>query len=195
MADYEYDLFVIGAGWGGVRASRIAASHGAKVAVAEEWYSETTAELIEATLHNALLFRLHLGWRPFEGHGFSFGLGYGWIGLGGGLTGSQAFAILTGYDFPMPNDFLEYDTQAVLHRLEAEADWEWLLKDHWLIRARLGGSYTFAAHVQLERQFEVPSLLEGVVSSWEEEGAGKLEDTFTRYVHTPILGIETGWRF
>lgn len=36
MADYEFDLFVIGAGSGGVRASRIAASHGARVAVAEE---------------------------------------------------------------------------------------------------------------------------------------------------------------
>ena len=34
---YDYDLFVIGAGSGGVRASRIAASHGAKVGVAEEY--------------------------------------------------------------------------------------------------------------------------------------------------------------
>lgn len=34
---YDYDLFVIGAGSGGVRASRIASSHGAKVAVAEEY--------------------------------------------------------------------------------------------------------------------------------------------------------------
>ncbi|WP_095011232.1 glutathione-disulfide reductase [Tsuneonella mangrovi] len=37
MAEYDYDLFVIGAGSGGVRASRVAASHGAKVAVAEEY--------------------------------------------------------------------------------------------------------------------------------------------------------------
>lgn len=37
MSDYEYDLFVIGAGSGGVRASRISAAHGAKVAVAEEY--------------------------------------------------------------------------------------------------------------------------------------------------------------
>ena len=36
MAEFEYDLFVIGAGSGGVRASRIAASHGACVAIAEE---------------------------------------------------------------------------------------------------------------------------------------------------------------
>ena len=30
---YDYDLFCIGAGSGGVRASRMSASHGAKVAV------------------------------------------------------------------------------------------------------------------------------------------------------------------
>jgi len=34
---YDFDLFVIGAGSGGVRASRIAAGHGARVAVAEEY--------------------------------------------------------------------------------------------------------------------------------------------------------------
>ena len=37
MTDFDYDLFVIGAGSGGVRASRISASHGARVAVAEEF--------------------------------------------------------------------------------------------------------------------------------------------------------------
>ncbi len=33
---YDFDLFVIGAGSGGVRASRVAAAHGARVAIAEE---------------------------------------------------------------------------------------------------------------------------------------------------------------
>jgi glutathione reductase (NADPH) len=37
MTAYDFDLFVIGAGSGGVRASRIAAGHGARVAVAEEY--------------------------------------------------------------------------------------------------------------------------------------------------------------
>lgn len=37
MQKFEYDLFVIGAGSGGVRAARIAASHGARVAIAEEY--------------------------------------------------------------------------------------------------------------------------------------------------------------
>ena len=35
--EYDFDLFTIGAGSGGVRASRIAAAHGARVAVAEEY--------------------------------------------------------------------------------------------------------------------------------------------------------------
>lgn len=38
MEKYDYDLFVIGAGSGGVRAARIAAGFGAKVAVAEDLY-------------------------------------------------------------------------------------------------------------------------------------------------------------
>src|SRR4051812_9101152 len=37
MADYDVDLFVIGAGSGGVRAARIASSHGAQVMIAEEF--------------------------------------------------------------------------------------------------------------------------------------------------------------
>jgi glutathione reductase (NADPH) len=36
-ATYDYDLFVIGAGSGGVRAARVSAAHGARVAIAEEY--------------------------------------------------------------------------------------------------------------------------------------------------------------
>jgi glutathione reductase (NADPH) len=37
MTSYDFDLFVIGGGSGGVRAARIAAGHGARVAIAEEY--------------------------------------------------------------------------------------------------------------------------------------------------------------
>lgn len=36
MSKHEFDLVVIGAGSGGVRAARIASGHGAKVAIVEE---------------------------------------------------------------------------------------------------------------------------------------------------------------
>ncbi|WP_395666399.1 glutathione-disulfide reductase [Methylocella sp.] len=37
MADFDFDLFVIGAGSGGVRAARVAAGYGARTAIAEEF--------------------------------------------------------------------------------------------------------------------------------------------------------------
>lgn len=37
MTKYDFDLFVIGGGSGGVRAARVAAGHGARVAIAEEF--------------------------------------------------------------------------------------------------------------------------------------------------------------
>ncbi|MBO9621513.1 MAG: glutathione-disulfide reductase [Sphingomonas sp.] len=37
MAEFDYDLFVIGAGSGGVRAARVSAGYGARVAIAEEY--------------------------------------------------------------------------------------------------------------------------------------------------------------
>jgi len=37
MADFDTDLFVIGGGSGGVRAARVAAGHGARVMLAEEY--------------------------------------------------------------------------------------------------------------------------------------------------------------
>jgi len=42
VAQFDYDLFTIGGGSGGVRASRVAASYGARVAIAEErWFGGT----------------------------------------------------------------------------------------------------------------------------------------------------------
>jgi len=38
MASFDFDLFIIGGGSGGVRAGRMSASFGARVAMAEERY-------------------------------------------------------------------------------------------------------------------------------------------------------------
>jgi ribulose 1,5-bisphosphate synthetase/thiazole synthase len=43
MASYDYDLFVIGVGSGGVRAARTSASYGARVATAEAVPASTLA--------------------------------------------------------------------------------------------------------------------------------------------------------
>ncbi|WP_242122619.1 glutathione-disulfide reductase [Sphingobium sp. Sx8-8] len=59
MSDYDFDLFVIGAGSGGVRASRVAASHGAKVAVAEEYRVGGTCVIRGCVPKKLLIYGAH----------------------------------------------------------------------------------------------------------------------------------------
>ncbi|MEE3328406.1 MAG: glutathione-disulfide reductase [Myxococcota bacterium] len=76
MSDYDYDLFVIGAGSGGVRASRVAASFGASVAVAEERFLGGTCVNVgcipKKLLVYASAFREELD-EATEGYGWSVG--------------------------------------------------------------------------------------------------------------------------
>jgi glutathione reductase (NADPH) len=59
MADYDYDLFVIGAGSGGVRAARVAAAHGARVAVAEEYRVGGTCVIRGCVPKKLLIYGAH----------------------------------------------------------------------------------------------------------------------------------------
>ncbi|HUF42209.1 MAG TPA: glutathione-disulfide reductase [Verrucomicrobiae bacterium] len=59
MASYDYDLFTIGAGSGGVRASRVSASFGAKVAVAEERYLGGTCVNVGCIPKKLLVYASH----------------------------------------------------------------------------------------------------------------------------------------
>jgi glutathione reductase (NADPH) len=55
----DFDLFVIGAGSGGVRASRVAAAHGAKVAVAEEYRVGGTCVIRGCVPQKLLVYGAH----------------------------------------------------------------------------------------------------------------------------------------
>jgi glutathione reductase (NADPH) len=59
MSDYDYDLFVIGAGSGGTRASRVAAAHGARVAVAEEYRVGGTCVIRGCVPKKLLIYGAH----------------------------------------------------------------------------------------------------------------------------------------
>jgi len=69
---YDYDLFVIGAGSGGVRASRIAAGYGAKVAVAEEYRVGGTCVIRGCVPKKLFVYASHFS------EDFEEAAGYGW---------------------------------------------------------------------------------------------------------------------
>jgi glutathione reductase (NADPH) len=75
MTQFDYDLFTIGAGSGGVRASRVSASFGAKVAVAEERYLGGTCVNVGCIPKKLLVYASHYGedFEDLAGYGWSVG--------------------------------------------------------------------------------------------------------------------------
>jgi glutathione reductase (NADPH) len=75
MAQYDYDLFTIGAGSGGVRASRMSAAFGAKVAVAEERYLGGTCVNVGCIPKKLLVYASHYGddFEDLAGYGWTVG--------------------------------------------------------------------------------------------------------------------------
>jgi glutathione reductase (NADPH) len=59
MSDHDFDLFVIGGGSGGVRAARISAAHGAKVAMAEEYRVGGTCVIRGCVPKKLLIYGAH----------------------------------------------------------------------------------------------------------------------------------------
>jgi glutathione reductase (NADPH) len=72
MAPFDHDLFVIGGGSGGVRAARIAAGHGARVAVAEQSRYGGTCVIRGCIPKKLLVYAAHFH------EDFADAAGYGW---------------------------------------------------------------------------------------------------------------------
>jgi len=72
QSPHDYDLFVIGAGSGGVRAARIAAGHGARVAVAEEFRVGGTCVIRGCVPKKLLVYAAQFS------HDLSHAADYGW---------------------------------------------------------------------------------------------------------------------
>ncbi len=72
MAEFDVDLFVIGGGSGGVRAARIAAGHGARVMVAEEYRMGGTCVIRGCVPKKLLVIGSHIR------HEIDDAAGFGW---------------------------------------------------------------------------------------------------------------------
>ncbi|MEY4838728.1 MAG: glutathione-disulfide reductase [Pseudomonadota bacterium] len=85
MADeYDFDLFTIGAGSGGVRASRVAAAHGARVAVAEEYRVGGTCVIRGCVPKKMLVYGAHFAEDLVDAQNFGWtieGKSFDWIRL------------------------------------------------------------------------------------------------------------------
>ena len=92
---FDYDLFVIGGGSGGVRAARVAAETGAKVALAEEYRMGGTCVIRGCVPKKLMVFASNYSTRMAEA------ASYGWTSLKARSTGRNSGRIcapsLTGW--------------------------------------------------------------------------------------------------
>lgn len=72
MSTYDYDLFVIGAGSGGVRAARMSAGYGARVGIAEDRYLGGTCVNVGCVPKKLFVYASHYG------EDFEQARGFGW---------------------------------------------------------------------------------------------------------------------
>lgn len=84
MTAFQYDLLVIGAGSGGVRAARFAAQYGAKVAIAEDLYLGGTCVNVGCVPKKLMVYASHFHelFRDSAGYGWNPGTpGFDWSTL------------------------------------------------------------------------------------------------------------------
>ena len=72
MPSYDYDLFVIGVGSGGVRAARMSAAYGARVATAEEKYMGGTCVNVGCVPKKLFVYASHYAEDYEQAEGFGW---------------------------------------------------------------------------------------------------------------------------
>jgi hypothetical protein len=158
-------------------------------------YTDATGDLVKAALSSSLVWRTHAGLRPFRALGLYGEVGYGLVALGGSATASELIAGLTGHPLPANEGQAgrTFDATAALHMLDAEVGWEWPVAERLALRAAVGGAFTVASRTSITPSFapRAPRLVEAFANYGEDY----LDDVFTSYVFTPVLGASGSYRF
>ena len=172
-------------------------------------YEEPTAELIEDTIQNSLVWRVMAGWSP-KSYGFYTHVGYALATLGGGASTVALIEGITGQEIETSNMNEQYNENrekiginaaSNLHMFSLELGWEWklseLTKDRWLtLRTALGWSYTFSSSALLSADTDDRRpIVQGAFDRLEAAGEKYLVDTFDTYVHPPTLSLAIGYQW
>jgi len=160
------------------------------ISVSAGWYDPITADLIEAALGSALIVRNHIGWQPFQKHGFFFEAGHGVAFLGGGLVVGDLLGEATGQFVPPTLAGRGLRVNTVVQQLDVALGWRFEVAEHVLVRLDIGGAFTIASSTRIQPEggelpFSGPFL---------REGEDYLDSTLKKYVHTPTIGIGIGYR-
>ena len=166
-----------------------------------EIYSDTTAELIDVLLQNAVVLHGQVSYRPLADRGLSLALGYQHIGFAGDTTAVDASLFS---DAVVPDEALEI-VQAELgdlevdlrsHMVTGEVGYQWLVKERLVIRGSLAFAYTFHANTAVSATASARTPAgEDALALVNDAAADYLNFVFEEWVHLPMFGVSAGYRF
>jgi len=165
------------------------------VVVAAGGYDQDTADLVRHSLERSLVWRLHVGWRPWSELGLTFEFGYGLITLGGGVTGEELIVVAAGVEPPMaePTGQRSYTVSSTLHQFDVEIGWRWVFWEHLVLRTAIGFAGTVAAATRVDPDYR--PLAPRATALFTSEAEAYLDGIYTDYVFTPVVSISLGYRF
>jgi len=158
-------------------------------------YDQSTADLVKAALSASLVWRTHLGYRPFEHLGLYGEAGYGLVALGGSASASEVVAAATGREVP-PGEATgsrAFDITSTLHMVDVELGWELALHERLRLRTAIGGAFTVASSTRIEPTYTPRSPR--AVSELARAGEAYLDDTYTSYVMSPVASVSLSYVF
>ena len=168
----------------------LASIHG--VATGAGWYSDELATLIDTALTRAWVLRSQVGWRPWEDRGFVASGGVQQVLAVGGEAVAEE--VKAGFRAAAA-DGSDYFPRSRLTLLTVDVGHEWILQERLVLRATLGGAFTLGASTKAEELAKAEAPFDRLRAAGRGLLEDYLDDTYTRYVHTPSLGVEIGWRF
>lgn len=165
------------------------------VATGAGWYTDDTAELIASALDDATVVVVQVGWQPRADWGLYVDAGYGRVALSGAATSGEVLVGALGQRPTRGSADDPYTIDSTLHTLRLDVGWRFDLYEGLYADARLGGLITLASSTTVEPTPSDSPLVTAARASVAEDGRAYLDQTYTDFVHSPLLGLALGWRF
>ncbi len=155
---------------------------------------EAVGRVIQELTEFSLVTGGHITYRPWEQHGFYFGVGYTlqWAEKSGLFAGQ--FEVATGEMLPAAEGMFarQFTVNEKLHFLNAVIGWQWGLHEGFTFRTQLGFAKVVHASTELQREFEAADPV--ATMAFERAVERRLEDDSDDY-YAPTLSFYLGYNF
>ncbi|MBI5528363.1 MAG: hypothetical protein HY897_18690 [Deltaproteobacteria bacterium] len=164
-------------------------------------YNQETADLITDSLSNSLILSIDAGWDPGDPGGFFVDAGYLMAALGGKVSTTTLISQATGKDLSWVQGNPGIPVSTTLHNLTLTAGWRFVFVEHLQLTVALGVLKTIASSTTAEFKTgeNIPGLLgreiQSKVAQAQEDIDTYMNDIYVKYVVSPFVTVNAGYRF